>query len=748
MKAEELRERFYRAVDPSIPNEWDVEEAVAPLVDVDEPALDRLFAQIPAVWPVSQSLCFSYMAAGATLAGLESDELSLWVHGLLAGYESGGLAEARRFMAESGGSIRREGGLSGMRLLDVRPRLQPYVNGLAGRELPLVAAEAASTDTENIYLPRELAVFADREENFLLYKLMVSFQWACIHAGSFAAPPDIKTGRKRAHPLDCFFAEFSEPEDAQALFHFFETARILEVLRIELPGLIRTTRSLLARLPLADPAPADRIDLLGPLQRVLTTGERPEAGQSTVLYTALELLDDCRRRIDANTASLEAVAALMPLLDRGPRLHRTEPLIFQGVLRLQEIRNLGLRDRMDKELRLMQAGVRELPTISSTGTPEAGEQGNSGGQQGDMAVLDLEEAQAQLPPYSHCMMYDAMELLNTLARKREKEGGATQTTGQTASATAGGAGQVFALNHREGSAPEARVEVHPYVYDEWDYRRKGYRKNWCVLRERPLDAVRGPFIEQTLARYRGEIRRLRYRFEQLRTTERFVRRQREGSDIDIDAVVESLADQAAGRTGSDRLFIRLCRDQRDIAVYFLVDMSNSTAGWVNQAIREALVLLCEALEVLNDRYGIYGFSGMRRLRCEVYPVKALEERYTEEVRRRISAIAPREYTRMGPAIRHMNALFASVEARIRLLIILSDGKPEDYDDYKGEYAIEDTRRALLEAKAGGIHPFCITVDRQAREYMRHMYGEVNAICIDKVEQLPARMAEIYRTLTS
>jgi nitric oxide reductase NorD protein len=154
------------------------------------------------------------------------------------------------------------------------------------------------------------------------------------------------------------------------------------------------------------------------------------------------------------------------------------------------------------------------------------------------------------------------------------------------------------------------------------------------------------------------------------------------------------------------------------------------------------------MEVLNDRYAIYGFSGMRRLRCEVFPVKRMDERYNRTVRQRISAIGPREYTRMAPAIRHMTSLFAQVEAKIRLLIVLSDGKPEDYDDYKGDYAIEDTRHALLEAKAKGVHPFCITIDRQAHEYMAHMYGEVNYIFIDKVKQLPARMSEIYRTLTS
>ena len=113
----------------------------------------------------------------------------------------------------------------------------------------------------------------------------------------------------------------------------------------------------------------------------------------------------------------------------------------------------------------------------------------------------------------------------------------------------------------------------------------------------------------------------------------------------------------------------------------------------------------------------------------------------------IGSISPREYTRMGPALRHATSMLRRIEARTRLLITLSDGKPEDYDDYKGEYAIEDTRHALLEARATGIHPFCITIDRQAHEYMGHMYGERNFILIDDVRKLPGRMPEMYRLLT-
>ena len=104
---------------------------------------------------------------------------------------------------------------------------------------------------------------------------------------------------------------------------------------------------------------------------------------------------------------------------------------------------------------------------------------------------------------------------------------------------------------------------------------------------------------------------------------------------------------------------------------------------------------------------------------------------------------------MGFAIRHLTHLLNEVEARTKLLITLSDGKPDDYfDGYRGKYGIEDTRQALIEAKRQGIHPFCITIDREGQEYLPHMYGAVNYTVIDEVRKLPLKVADIYRKLTS
>ncbi|MES9874689.1 MAG: VWA domain-containing protein, partial [Candidatus Sedimenticola sp. 6PFRAG7] len=164
--------------------------------------------------------------------------------------------------------------------------------------------------------------------------------------------------------------------------------------------------------------------------------------------------------------------------------------------------------------------------------------------------------------------------------------------------------------------------------------------------------------------------------------------------------------------------------------------------------REALILLCEALETLGDRYAIYGFSSITRKRCELYRIKRFEDPYNDEVKARISGIEPKDYTRMGFAIRHLTALLKDVDARTRMLITLSDGKPDDYDNYRGVYGIEDTRRALIEARRDGVHPYCITIDDEAKDYLPHLYGPAAYTVLSDVGSLPLKVSDIYRRLTT
>ncbi len=285
-------------------------------------------------------------------------------------------------------------------------------------------------------------------------------------------------------------------------------------------------------------------------------------------------------------------------------------------------------------------------------------------------------------------------------------------------------------------------------YDEWDYRRAAWRHDWCHLYEMEAPPGDHEWVDEVRQRHAHLIRSIRRRFEALRGEDKPQKRQFDGEEIDLDAQVDARADRKSGAAPSPRLFIHRRRVERSLAVMFMVDMSGSTKGWVNDAERESLVLLCEAIEALGDSYAIYGFSGWTRTHCDIYRIKRFGDRYDAGTRSRIAGIEARDYTRMGVAVRHLSGLLARQNTRHKLLVTLSDGRPDDYgDEYRGRYGIEDTRRALLEAREKGIRSYCVTIDRHGADYLPQLYGPAHYSVIDDAKKLPQKIAEIYRKLT-
>ena len=757
MQITTLTKKFFALVEPSLPNEWEVEDALLALAQQQESIKNTILAQVPVIWPVSNALCFTFLTRIEEVIPLvEYGLLAEWVKELLDYYERGGLHAAQSCISWVPDFISRLQGKRGLRFEEAKGRLQPYVNGLAGREVLLLPAKNLYTNTSAIFLPEELHLFADREQCFLMYKFMVSFQWASIKLKTLAITESGDVAFT-THPLEAFFSTFTDSILGSRLYYFCETIRITCFLGQELPGLMRQVKRLLPAL-LSDFNNQEETSTVADLlQNMLLFRLEYKASSSTV-EKVKQSINRCTDNTSNFTVSKRAAKAIYPLLDEQTLADILgTPLFFQGELRLDAVVAAVMDNRKQDEKHFIDALstlLMQLPdSISDVSESVSDELQASTPQSADQARVVIgnkhseEKNQSREPVY---IQIDNQEVkltdeLSSLTQDIIDDMGYLPE--HYVSSAAGQAGQSKGAPDLYPATQGADSKA-PVVYDEWDYRRKGFRKNWCVVVEKPIVPVKSTFIADTLNKYRGQIIRLRYQFEIMQTSEHFIRRQRDGDDIDFDALVESLADTVAGYPPSDRLFIRLLRDQRDIAVLFLVDMSNSTEGWVGKSIKEALVLLSEAMEMLDDRYGIYGFSGMRRLRCEIFPIKTIEEKYDTNVQQKITGIGPREYTRMAPAIRHMNALFADIEAKMKLLIILSDGKPEDYDDYKGKYAIEDTRQALLEAKSQGVHPFCITIDRHAQSYMAHMYGPVNYIFVNNVIRLPLLVPEIYKVLTT
>jgi nitric oxide reductase NorD protein len=315
--------------------------------------------------------------------------------------------------------------------------------------------------------------------------------------------------------------------------------------------------------------------------------------------------------------------------------------------------------------------------------------------------------------------------------------------------------ELLALDVEQQPVSEATSRGERAVrYPEWDCSIQDYRMNWCRVIERSADPGSDDSVSATLAAHRSEIKSLRRFFEGLRPPAfRRVAGQADGEDVDIDAVVRRAAEQRAGFEGSDRVYVRHEKKERDVAVAFLVDVSGSTSRQVENGRRvidvekESLVLLCEALDAIGDQFGLYAYSGQGRASVDFLTVKDFDERLGPTAAHRLGGLAPRQQNRDGAAIRHAVAKLQSREARIKILILLSDGRPLD-GDYKDEYSLEDTKAALREARRKGINPFCVTIDREADSYLRRMYGNVQYAVIDRVEALPAKLPRIYRQLTT
>ncbi|MEK6695020.1 MAG: VWA domain-containing protein, partial [Nitrospirota bacterium] len=306
-----------------------------------------------------------------------------------------------------------------------------------------------------------------------------------------------------------------------------------------------------------------------------------------------------------------------------------------------------------------------------------------------------------------------------------------------------------------GRVPPALPGTRTFLYDEWDGRIQDYRTHWCRVVEQTASEGTDGFLERTRSRYGGVISLIRRYFEGIRPPAlRRVRRQADGEEVDIEAAVESLVDRKARAGPSEFVYIRRDRKERDVAAVFLVDLSGSTGQQIGPGgariidiEKEGLVLLCEALEAIGDQYAVYGYSGQSRNDVQIFVLKDFDERYGPQVWRRIDAVRPLVQNRDGAAIRHALHRLSERAARVKLMVMLSDGRPLD-DAYQEEYALEDTKAALREAKAMGVHPFCITVDREARGYLERMYGDVCYLIIDRVESLPERLPRIYKTLTT
>ncbi len=290
-----------------------------------------------------------------------------------------------------------------------------------------------------------------------------------------------------------------------------------------------------------------------------------------------------------------------------------------------------------------------------------------------------------------------------------------------------------------------------YVYPEWNYRKKAYQPNHCRVLTgiHEQEGDHAAIDEPT----RRRIRRVRRQFEALRPRREWLRGQVDGNELDMDAVVRAHCDFSATGDSSAGLYMSTRPQARDLAISILIDVSLSTEAWVadRRVIdieKEALLVLAHGLASVGDDYSIQSFTSQLRQRVWVNTVKNFDEDMSETIERRIAALKPGHYTRMGPAIRHAAFELSKRPNRHRLLLVLSDGKPSDNDYYEGRYAIEDTRRAILDARQQELKVYGVTIDQDAQDYIAHVFGRGSYAMVHKPEHLSQALPGIYRHIVA
>jgi nitric oxide reductase NorD protein len=305
-----------------------------------------------------------------------------------------------------------------------------------------------------------------------------------------------------------------------------------------------------------------------------------------------------------------------------------------------------------------------------------------------------------------------------------------------------------------GSAEAEPLTRDDVLYPEWDHASSSYRRDTVIVRARPASEATPGWATATLQEHASLVRHVRDRFERLRARRTRLPRQRDGEELDLAAVVRALVDARSGHSVDDQLYMAVRPARREMAILLLVDVSGSTDTFVTSSLQVidvekiALLLAAEALDALGDRYAMYAFSGKGASGVRVTTIKGFAERNGPSVRGRISALKPEANTRLGAAIRHATALLDAQSTGHRLLLILSDGRPNDVDGYQGPYGIEDSRQAINEARARDVYPFCLTVDREESEYLKRIFGPAGYAILSQPTQLPKALVEVVRQLLS
>lgn len=612
---------------------------------------------------------------------------------------------------------------AGLRLEDVRRRLEFLLAAVYGRPLPILAAPLpqplrwwdlrrwrtprhlragaalAADDGSAIYLPPELDPLGTHDA-VSRYRLMALLHAERISRGTAASvPPGDDALRRDLYLL------------AEAAAVDREVARIA-------PGMLpvlaaERVLAIGARPPLDRLTPAERAVediVLG----VLAADPAEDPGVVPHMATTAE----SRRWADETAARIASPAGTY----RG-----TAPVGLWGTVRPPVEAALSAGADAPPRVAVHVPDASRGTRSSASGEGRAARRLAEGGDGSHAGPA--QPGKAPEPPPAEAAPRD--EPGDDGARPRPAEGAADGAAGKPA-----------------GGRPAGAAD---WLLPEWDFRASAYRPRAVTVRivpPVPGDARWGPETLRSAAPIR---RHMRSQFERLRAQRVRTHRQRQGDELDLESCVRAQVERLTEGTSDDRLYAVTRATRRELAIVLLVDVSGSTIEQVGvrkviESEQLALLLVSQGLDALADPYCVLTFASLGAADVRVQVVKGFHERNDATVMQRVAGLKPGGYTRLGAAIRYATQVLAERPARHRLLLIISDGKPDDKDGYTGEYGIEDSRQAILETRGTGVVPFCLTIDVRGRSYLNRIFGPTGHMILAEPDRLPAALSRVVRFL--
>jgi len=308
----------------------------------------------------------------------------------------------------------------------------------------------------------------------------------------------------------------------------------------------------------------------------------------------------------------------------------------------------------------------------------------------------------------------------------------------------------MAANVTISESREIQLDEFHLTYPEWDYSKQTYKPDFCKVFPKRLIRSKPDYYHKTLELNRSVFTELRKVFAKLNNDLELVRRQISGDNIDIDAATDRLADLHARRTPDDRVYMSSRKQKKELSLLFLLDLSLSSDSYSkgNRIIdveKQVSILFGEVLNEYDIDFQIDGFYSKTRNKTTYITLKSFDQPWSR-AKFNIGAVQPEGYTRIGPAIRHGGNLLMKRKNRKKWLILLSDGKPNDYDRYEGKYGIRDIKQALRELNSDGINSYAVAIEEQAKYYLPQMFGNNHYNILSSPVQMINSLTKLYKRI--